>query len=146
MGLVKIQSISDIITNSSSEVFCIKVTDNFRNAFKGFEKYFTAIFLTEQDIKDYLIKAEAWNIESDIEESPLMEGFYSPLSDYNVLDVCNQIGKTKEEIVDFFYPAYKHLLGYAIYSCEDTYDWDKLNNYIKENKDRDGEDIMYAHS
>ena len=35
--LVKIQSISDVITNSSSEVYLMATTEKFKEAFKGFE-------------------------------------------------------------------------------------------------------------
>lgn len=141
--LVKIQSISDVITNSSSEVFCIKVTENFKKAFEGEDKLFFKIFLTEKDVREYLIKVDTWEIEDQLDNIPIME--YSPLSDYNLIETCDRIGKTREEIVDFFLPAYKCLIGYAIYNCEDTYNWDKLQNYIKENKDKDGEEISYNH-
>ena len=134
--LVKIQSISDVITNSSSEVYLIAATEKFKEAFKGFENYFNAIFLTEEDIKKYLIEKDIWEIESDLDNIDIID--HNPLADYNLMDTLNSIGKTKEEIVEFFFPIYKPLLGYAIWTQEDTYRWDPLINYIND-KDRDHE-------
>ena len=142
MGLVKIQSISDIITNSSSEVFCIKATENFQKAFKGFENLFDAIFLTEEDIRKYLIESERWKIESDLDE--VVD--YNPLGSWDLWNYVDSTGRTKEETVDFFLPAYKDLLGYAILKKEDNYYCEKLNNYIKENRDKDGEEIRKYHT
>lgn len=134
--LVKIQSISDVITNSSSEVYLIAATEKFKEAFKGFENYFNAIFLTEEDIKKYLIEKDIWEIESDLDNIDIID--HNPLSDFNLMDTLKGIGKTKEEIVEFFFPIYKPLLGYAIWTQEDIYRWDPLINYIND-KDRDHE-------
>lgn len=142
MGLVKIQSISDIITNSSSEVFCIKTTENFQKAFKGFENLFDAIFLTEEDIRKYLIESERWKIECDLDE--VVD--YNPLGSWDLWNCIDSTGRTKEETVDFFLPAYKDLLGYAILRKDDNYNCEKLNNYIKENRDKDGEEIRKYHT
>ena len=128
MGLVKILSISDVITNSSSEVYLMATTEKFKEAFKGFENYFNAIFLTEEDIKKYLIEKDIWEIESDLDNIDIID--HNPLADFNLMDTLKSIGKTKEEIVEFFFPIYKPLLGYAIWTQEDTYRWDPLINYI----------------
>ena len=141
--LVKIQSISDVITNSSSEVYLIAATEKFKEAFKGFENYFDAIFLTEEDIKKYLIEKNIWEIESDLDNVDIID--HNPLADYNLMDTLESIGKTKEEIVEFFFPIYKPLLGYAIWTQEDTYRWDPLINYINDKtRDHDKDTVEFA--
>lgn len=141
--LVKIQSISDVITNSSSEVYLIAATEKFKEAFKGFENYFDAIFLTEEDIKKYLIEKNIWEIESDLDNVDIID--HNPLADYNLMNTLESIGKTKEEIVEFFFPIYKPLLGYAIWTQEDTYRWDPLINYINDKtRDHDKDTVEFA--
>ena len=140
--LVKIQSLSDLITNSSSEVYLCKVTENFKNTFKGLEKEFSAIFFTEEDIKKYLLESERWKLEEELDNILT----YNPLGDCNLWDWCKDAaGRTKEEIVDFFFPAYKCLLGYALFEREDTYEWDVFDDYLK-NRNKDEDKITYAHS
>lgn len=141
--LVKIQSISDVITNSSSEVYLIAATEKFKEAFKGFENCFNVIFLTEEDIKKYLIEKNIWEIESDLDNVDIID--HNPLADYNLMDTLESIGKTKEEIVEFFFPIYKPLLGYAIWTQEDTYRWDPLINYINDKtRDHDKDTVEFA--
>lgn len=142
--LVKIQSISDVITNSSSEVYLMATTEKFKEAFKGFEKYFRAIFLTEEDIKKYLIEKDIWEIESDLDYVDIID--HNPLADFNLMDSLKGIGKTKEEIVEFFFPVYKPLLGYAIWTQEDTYRWDPLVNYINDKTRKDEDTIEVTHT
>lgn len=142
--LVKIQSISDVITNSSSEVYLMATTEKFKEAFKGFEKYFRAIFLTEEDIKKYLIEKDIWEIESDLDYVDIID--HNPLADFNLMDSLENIGKTKEEIVEFFFPVYKPLLGYAIWTQEDTYRWDPLVNYINDKTRKDEDTIEVTHT
>lgn len=137
--LVKIQSLSDLITNSSSEVYLCKVTENFKNTFKGLEKAFSAIFFTEEDIKKYLLEKERWELE-DLDE--VLK--YNPLSNYELWDWCEEAAeRTKEEIIDFFFPAYKCLLGYALFSREDTYEWDVFDDYLK-NRNKDEDKVAHA--
>ena len=141
--LVKIQSISDVITNSSSEVYLIAATEKFKEAFKGFENCFDAIFLTEEDIKKYLIEKDIWEIESDLGNIDIID--HNPLANYELMDTLEDIGKTKEEIIDFFFPVYKPLLGYAIWTQEDTYRWDPLINYINDKtRDYDKDTVKIA--
>ena len=140
--LVKIQSISDVITNSSSEVYLIAATEKFKEAFKGFENHFDAIFLTEEDIRKYLIEKDIWEIESDLDNIDIID--HNPLADYNLMDTLESIGKTKEEIVEFFFPIYKPLVGYAIWTQEDTYRWDPLVNYINDKTRKDEDTVQIA--
>ena len=142
--LVKIQSISDVITNSSSEVYLMATTEKFKEAFKGFEKYFRAIFLTEEDIKKYLIEKDIWEIESDLDYVDIID--HNPLADFNLMDALENIGKTKEEIVEFFFPVYKPLLGHAIWTQEDSYRWDPLVNYINDKTRKDEDTIEVTHT
>lgn len=141
--LVKIQSISDVITNSSSEVYLMAVTDKFRESFKGFEGYFRAMFLTEEDIKKYLLEKSIWEIEEELDNVDIIN--HNPLANYELIDTLEDIGKTKEEIVEFFFPIYKPLLGYAIWTQEDTYRWDPLINYINDKtRDHDKDTVEFA--
>lgn len=141
--LVKIQSISDVITNSSSEVYLMAVTDKFRESFKGFESYFRAMFLTEEDIKKYLLEKSIWEIEEELDNVDIIN--HNPLANYELMDTLEDIGKTKEEIIEFFFPIYKPLLGYAIWTQEDTYRWDPLINYINDKtRDHDKDTVEFA--
>lgn len=137
---VKIQSVSDVITNSSSEVFLTKVTENFKKAFtEDDHKYFDAIILNEEDLKKWICEKDYWQLEEldeIVDNNPL----------FNIYDELEKCGKTLEEAFEFFKNCYTPLIGYAIFTCEDTYNWNKLINYHKENKDKDGEDCHYHHT
>lgn len=137
---VKIQSVSDVITNSSSEVFLTKITENFKKAFtEDDHKYFDAIILNEDDLKKWICEKSYWELE---ELDELVD--YNPLFNiYNDLEKC---GKTIEEAFEFFKSCYTPLIGYAILVREDCCRWDKLINYYKENGNKDGEDCCYHHT
>ena len=119
-------------------------TEKFKEAFKGFEKYFRAIFLTEEDIKKYLIEKDIWEIESDLDYVDIID--HNPLADFNLMDALENIGKTKEEIVEFFFPVSKPLLGHAIWTQEDSYRWDPLVNYINDKTRKDEDTIEVTHT
>lgn len=142
MGLVKIkiQSVSDVITNSSSEVFLTKVTDNFKKVFTEEDhKYFDVIILNEEDLKKWICEKDHWELES-LDE--LVD--HNPL--YHIYDTLEDCGKTIEEAFEFFKDCYTPLIGYAIFTCEDTYSWSKLENYHEEYRNKEGEDCCYSHT
>ena len=141
--LVKIKSISGVITNSSTEIYLFQVTDHFKEFFKGSEKYFNVIFLTEEDIKKYLLENDMWRIESDLDYVDIINS--NPLGNDYFVSVCEELGKTKEEIVEFCFPLYKPLLGYALLTKSDDWTWDKIGEYCRTG-DPKIDKVYYEHS
>lgn len=141
--LVKIKNISGVITNSSTEVYLFQVTDHFKEFFKGLEGYFKVIFLTEEDIRKYLLENDMWVIESDLDYVDVIKS--NPLGNNFFLNVCEDLGKTREEIVEFCFPLYKPLLGYALLKKDDTWEWDKIREYC-ETGNPDVDKVYYEHS
>ena len=140
--LVKIQSISDIITNSSSEVFVAKINEDFKEFFKGCENLFDAVFYTIEDVKEFCCKSNTY-ILSDLFDEVLDR---NPLGDYNIMDMMEDLGKTKEEVFDFFRKCYEPLVGYAVEEHDNCQCNSKLKDYLKEYGGKDGENIAVYHS
>lgn len=124
--LFDIQSQSDIITNSSTEVFLLS---NENGAVEELIKTFlpnchnwVVVFHTEEDVKKYLL--EHFN-PYDEEISSLSECLeFNPLLAIN--DSWNfdpvqmeKYGFTPEKVVDFFFEPYKKLVGKAMLSFAD---------------------------
>lgn len=141
--LVKIKSISGVITNSSTEIYLFQVTDHFKEFFKGSEKYFDVIFLTEEDIKKYLLENDTWRIESDLDYVDIINS--NPLGNGYFVSICEELGKTKEEIVEFCFSLYKPLLGHALLKKDDTWEWDKIREYCRTG-DPKIDKVYYEHS
>lgn len=134
--LVKIQSISDIITNSSSEVFVAKINEDFKEFFKGCENLFDAVFYTIDDVKKFCCESDTWQLE--IFNEVLDK---NPLGDWKIMDMMEDLGKTREEVFDFFKKYYEPLVGYAIESHDDCQCNNKLEDYLKEYGGKNGENI-----
>lgn len=135
---MKIKSIVNVITNSSTEVFLIKRDDTFFELLKTFNvNPDTFKFIeSEDEIKKILLKGiaskkegkwcdeyddfgELLNMVLDSNYNP----FYCSYSCEN--DICdsviwrvmkNELGKTDEEIIDFFMPLFAKTIGYCSYS------------------------------
>jgi hypothetical protein len=142
--IINIQSISDIITNSSSEVFVInanndafvELMDKFVKSIGGYIK----VFSTEEDIKNYFVESFfEYDTFSDFDQylkfNPLCIlqnefGYYREKFEASGLKV--------EDIVAACLPAYKSLLGKAILIFEDDcyypHEIDEFVNIARANK------------
>ena len=117
--LIKIQSISDVITNSSTEVFLLK-NDNAFKEFNDTLKLLKAdyIFDSEKGLKEYL--SDAYNdvcYKYDYLSSFLDS---NPLANYDFVNIVkNELKKTFDETWEFVKSCYLPLIGYAIFMVED---------------------------
>lgn len=121
--LVEIQSVSDIITNSSSEVF---ITNNKRDIEILDKAGITYVkFDTEEDIRNYLFSEDSYNLE-DLDEFVN----YNPFGNYFELEELLKI-HTKDEIWEFFKPLYTCLLGNVYVNVDRDFYYSKLENVRK---------------
>lgn len=119
--LIKIKSVTDVITNSSTEVFLLKNT----NAFKELNESLLSlkadyIFDTEEALKEYL--SDCYNGNSYKYEylSNFLDS--NPLADYNfICMVRDNLKKSFDETWDFVKSCYLPLIGYAVITVEDNY-------------------------
>ena len=119
--LLKIKSITDVITNSSTEVFLLKNT----NAFKELNDSLRSlkadyIFDSEEGLKEYL--SDAYNdvcYKYDYLSSFLDS---NPLANYDFVNIVkNELKKSFDETWEFVKSCYLPLIGYAVISVEDNY-------------------------
>lgn len=125
--IISVQSVSDIITNSSSEVFVInsnnQVIQEMINALTEKEKDDVILLKTEDDVKRFLI--EACTGKYDLDD---LQGFIGNNVLYNIIyhSGCSvkeleKNGITFEKVVDLFLPLYKDLVGKIILIYEDNW-------------------------
>jgi hypothetical protein len=138
-----IQSISDIITNSSSEVFVINSNnDALKELIKKLninDSYYLRFFETEDDVKKFLLD-ECYNynclseLDGFIDCNVLRHILYD--SNLSIKDIEKK-GISLEKVIDLFFPFYQHLVGRIILSFEDSYDWpswiDDIVNFSRNN-------------
>ena len=120
--ILKIQSISDIITNSSSEVFVLNgENDKFKELFSTLTGYHQTCFdfiANEEDLKKFLVKCFG-----DYETEMLSDALDSinPLETLRYdIEYYEEKGFTKEKLVDFFLPFYKKLIGTVFFEADDS--------------------------
>jgi hypothetical protein len=123
--ILDIQSVSDIITNSSSEVFVINSNnDALKELIQKLninDSYYLTFFETEDDVKKFLLD-ECHNydclseLDGFIDCNVLRHIFYD--SSLSIKDIENK-GISLEKVIDLFFPFYQHLVGRIILSFED---------------------------
>lgn len=120
--ILKIQSISDIITNSSSEVFVLNgENDRFKDLFSALTGYHQTWFdfiANEEDLKKFLVKCF-----DDYQTEMLSDALDSinPLETLRYdIEYYEEKGFTKEKLVDFFLPFYKNLIGTVFFEADDS--------------------------
>jgi hypothetical protein len=123
--ILDIQSVSDIITNSSSEVFVINSNnDALKELIQKLninDSYYITFFETEDDVKKFLLE-ECHNydclseLDGFIDCNVLRHIFYD--SNLSIKDIENK-GISLEKVIDLFFPFYQHLVGRIILSFED---------------------------
>ena len=139
--LVKIKSISDAITNSSTEVFLVKNDDKFKEFSKDFRYVLPCtVFATEEDVKKYF--EEYYNYSSCCYDTEWLSDFLdaNPFSNYEFIESCKAMGKSYDEVWEFVKSCYLPMVGYLEYTYEDNSGCDEFYNelsalwsYTKEN-------------
>lgn len=110
--LISIQSVSDIITNSSSEVFLLKDSEEVIKVLDYLGIYYVC-FKTWDDIRKE-VEQNNYVVDDVMKLS-------NPYAHCLLIEDLEQF-HTKDEIWEFFKPMYKELLG-SVYICVD-------NNYL----------------
>ena len=119
--LIKIKSVTDVITNSSTEVFLLKNT----NAFKELNDSLCSlkadyIFDTEEALKEYLSDC----YEDNSYKYEYLSNFLAsnPLANYDfIYMVRDNLKKSFDETWEFVKSCYLPLIGYAVITVEDNY-------------------------
>jgi hypothetical protein len=121
--MIKIQSFSDIITNSSSETFLVHGINNNPD----FDKWITEgkvkcdwIFHDMDEVKKYILEKSPWN--PDEYEHASYDGEirtysgvieFDPFNSNEFIKALKETGKTEEEIWEFFKDLYKDFVNTA---------------------------------
>ena len=119
--LLKIKSLTDVITNSSTEVFLLKNT----NAFKELNDSLRSlkadyIFDTEEVLKEYLSDCYEGNSYKYEYLSNFLDS--NPLANYDfIYMVRDNLKKSFDETWEFVKSCYLPLIGYAVITTEDNY-------------------------
>ena len=90
--LIKIKSISDAITNSSTEVFLVKNDDKFKEFSKDFRYVLPCtVFATEEDVKKYF--EEYYNYSSCCYDAEWLSDFLdaNPFANYEFIYIKHHI-------------------------------------------------------
>ena len=126
---MKILSVSDVITNSSSEVFVINKKDLEKLSPK-IKKEFEIVTK-----KDFISKLLDFDLEGVIEVlgySRLFDGY-----NHDVIIKLREV-YSDEEISNFFYPIIKDIFDIAFFEEEDdySYGYEQINLVLNELKDK----------
>ena len=118
--LIKIKSVTDVITNSSTEVFLLKNT----NAFKELNDSLRSlradyIFDTEETLKEYLSDCYEGNSYKYEYLSIFLDS--NPLANYDfIYMVRDNLKKSFDETWNFVKSCCLPLVGYAVSTVEDS--------------------------
>ena len=122
-----IQSFSDLITNSSSEVFVSLPNEDLINILKDWGIEYKC-YNTEEELRK-AVKENPWDFEGIT--------IYNPYQDYCVLENLLKV-KTDDQIWEFFKDCYIGLIGKIIVDVDRDYLYckhrdfdDSIYNYIK---------------
>lgn len=119
--LIKIKSVTDVITNSSTEVFLLKNDDAFKEFNNSLESLKADyIFDSEERLKEYF--SDAYN--SACYEYDYLSSFLdsNPLANYDFVNIVkNELKKPFDETWEFVKSCYLPLIGYALFTIEDNY-------------------------
>ena len=118
---MKIKSKSDVITNSSNEVFCFKMDEDYEELKREIPEIVFTEFKTWDDIRKYVTDENYW--EWDLTRWAQCEhgegavepkhDFYGGYENREFIDALKNSGKTDDEIWEFFKEGYENILGYA---------------------------------
>lgn len=120
---MKIKSKSYVITNSSNEVFCFKINEEYEELKREVPEFVFTEFKTWNDIRKYVTDENylEWNL-TRLAQREHGEGAVEPKHDLyggyenkEFIDALKNSGKTDDEIWDFFKIGYENILGLAYY-------------------------------
>lgn len=124
---VIIQSFSDIITNSSSEVFVSTKNDDLIKALDQLGIYYYS-YEDEESLRK-AVEDNAWDFNEFVSYNPYNEWWFDEL----------KANKTSDELWEFFKSFYTDLIGKIVVEVDRDYLYAKerekniyLGNYIKE--------------
>lgn len=130
--LLKIKSISDVITNSSTEVFVIKMDEKFneiKNSLRCYKDF--EFFENEEYVKNFIIEHIKNNTLYELEDlftCKIDFGNFSGWEFFNLIEYCrDNLEKTPEEIYEFFKSVFNQLIGYAWVEEEDNWSTDIID-------------------
>jgi hypothetical protein len=122
-----VQSFSDIITNSSSEVFVSTINDSLIEALKQLDIDYT--YIADETCLRKLVETENWRFTEVVDFNPYSEWWFASIEN----------DKTPDEIWEFFKLFYIDLIGKVIVDVDRDYLYRKENkhnihigNFIKE--------------
>lgn len=111
-----IKSVSDVITNSSSEVFVIKISDNFQEYLKNNTHLYPTIINNEETLKEVIMNDDIVEDLDSLVDKGILK--CNPLGVVNKYWLKNECNKTFDEIWEFFKDSYLPLIGYCYISNE----------------------------
>lgn len=117
-----VQSFSDIITNSSSEVFVSTINDSLIEALKQLNVDY--IYITDEAYLRKLVETESWRLTEVVDFNPYYEWWFEDI----------EKNKTPDEIWEFFKSFYIDLIGKVIVDVDRDYLYrqeDEHNIYIR---------------
>lgn len=117
--LIKIKSVTDVITNSSTEVFLLKNDEAFKE-FNNSLQLLNADYIldNEESLKTYLSDCYKGDEYAYQYLSSFLDA--NPLADYEfIMMVRDTLKKTFDETWEFVKSCYLPLIGYAIFMVED---------------------------
>lgn len=134
--LKRIQSFSDIVTNSSSEVFVKNYSEELEKYLKAINVHFE-YFKTEEDLKKFIFEdvtdGESYSSCNASELYEVLETS-NPFSDsYLIEDLLRY--HTVDEIWDFFKPLYSSLIGQIFVDVDRDYLYRQERKYKESKKD-----------
>lgn len=125
--VIRIKSVSDVITNSSTEVFVNKVDDKFKEVVSKLGYLSFDYINTEEDLKEIIRSC----INNDYRSYGFLQNIFEAdffKCDYDGYDVVNNLRFTIEElkhdnvdeIYEWYKPLFEQLIGYAYLMVEDN--------------------------
>lgn len=126
--VIKVQSISDLITNSSSEVFISAPNEELMKILKDWGIWYKC-YTTEEELRK-AVEENPW----DFDEITT----YNPYYNYGLMEELREM-KSSDSIWEFFKQFYTGLLGKVIVDVDRDYLYTKQSNtgtnifdYVKE--------------
>lgn len=118
--LIKIKSVTDVITNSSTEVFLMRNDDEFKEISKELKCVYLQPLSNEEDVKNHLKELYEYGYEQ-FEYLPEEVIKTNPLSNYIFYDICRTMpDNTFDNVWNFVKEFYLPLIGYVLIEQEDN--------------------------
>lgn len=127
-----ITSYSNVITNSSTQVFFLDITENLINLLKDNKMIDEVIIINNKE--DVIMAIETYELEQSTRSygsssylifevlynvCPDMYGIFSEYGKGEIWEALNKAGRTDREIIDFIWPVISEVSGKLFYSFLD---------------------------